>query len=145
MPAPPPPPPPQAAVDSLTRSLALEWGPRGVRVNGIAPGPIEGTAGLTKLAPGEAAALQALWAERIPAGRLGRKGDIALAAVYLCSAAGSYVNGHTMVVDGGEWMYRQPILPREAVLRASRGVEAQSRAVGVAGGGGGGGGARSKL
>ena len=122
----------KAAVDSLTRTLALEWGSYGVRVNGVAPGPIEGTAGLAKLAPAKAEALQALWREHIPVGRLGTKRDIALAVVFLVCPGAGFVNGHTMVVDGGEWMYREPIVPREEVLRASRAVEASSRAVGTA-------------
>lgn len=107
----------------------------------MAPGPIEGTAGLTKLAPGQADALQALWAERIPVGRLGRKSDIAMAVLYLTSTAGSYVNGHTLVVDGGEWMWRPQIVPRDEVLKASKAIEAKSRAVGTAGKNGG----RSRL
>ncbi len=131
----------KAAIDSLTRSLALEWGALGIRVNGVAPGPIEGTAGLTKLAPGAADALQALWAERIPVGRLGRKGDIAAAVLYLAGPAGGYVNGHTLVVDGGEWMWRPQIVPRDQVLQASKAIEAKSRGVGTASGGG----QRSKL
>lgn len=74
----------KAAVDSITRTLALEWGDSGVRVNGVAPGPIAGTAGLTKLAPG---AEQAVVRE-IPIGRMGQKWDIAMACVYLASSAG---------------------------------------------------------
>jgi peroxisomal 2,4-dienoyl-CoA reductase len=122
----------KAGVDSLTRSLALEWGSYGIRVNGVAPGPIEGTAGITKLAPGSGDALRALFHERIPLGRLGRKWDIAMAVVYLASPASSFVTGHTVVVDGGEWMWRPPVLPRDKVARASRAVEATSRKVGVA-------------
>lgn len=124
----------KAAVDSLTRTLGLEWGSYGIRVNGVAPGPIEGTAGLTKLAPAAAEALTALWKEHIPVGRLGTKRDIALAVVFLAGPAAGFVTGHTLVVDGGEWMYRTPIVPREQVLRASRAVEAKSRAVGTASG-----------
>lgn len=122
----------KAGVDSLTRSLALEWGSYGIRVNGVAPGPIEGTAGITKLAPGQGDALRALWQERIPLGRLGKKWDIAMAVVYLSSPASSFVNGHTVVVDGGEWMWRAPVIPRDTVAKASRAVEATSRKVGVA-------------
>ena len=44
-----------------------------------------------------------------------------------------FVSGHTLVVDGGAWMWRKPLLPREAVLAASRGVESKSRTVGVGG------------
>ena len=123
----------------------------GIRVNGIAPGPIEGTAGLTKLAPGQAEALHALWKERIPAGRLGKKVDIAMAVLYLAGSGGAYVAGHTLVVDGGEWMWRPQIVPRDEVKKASKGIEAKSRGVGTAaaaaagGGGGGGGGKGSRL
>jgi len=89
---------------------------------------------LTKLAPAAAEALTALWKEHIPVGRLGTKRDIALAVVFLAGPAAGFVTGHTLVVDGGEWMYRTPIVPREQVLRASRAVEAKSRAVGTASG-----------
>lgn len=124
----------KASVDSLTRTLALEWGVHDIRVNGVAPGPIEGTAGLTKLAPAKADAFQGLWRERIPLGRLGTKRDIAFAVVFLAGSAAGFVNGHTLVVDGGEWMYRKPIIPREQVLKTSRSVESTSRGVGTAAG-----------
>jgi peroxisomal 2,4-dienoyl-CoA reductase len=121
----------KAAIDSLTRTLALEWGAHGIRVNGIAPGPIQGTAGLKKLAgvDGSGKPLEDLIKEKIPVGRAGTAWDIAMAVVYLCSSAGGFVTGHTMVVDGGEWMWRPPVVPREAVARVSRSVEGASRNV----------------
>lgn len=122
----------KAAVDSLTRSLALEWGHSGIRVNGIAPGPIAGTAGITKLAPGIAEKAQELVASRIPLGKMGRKWDIAIGCVFLASDAASFMTGHTLVVDGGEWMFKEPLLPREEVGKVSRGVEGQSRKIGLA-------------
>mmetsp|Transcript_38799 Transcript_38799/g.86302 ORF Transcript_38799/g.86302 Transcript_38799/m.86302 type:complete len:295 (+) Transcript_38799:45-929(+) len=122
----------KAAVDSVTRTLALEWGQFGIRVNGVAPGPIEGTAGLTKLAPGSEAAVKELVASKVPLGRMGRKWDIAMACVFLSSSAASYVSGDTLVVDGAEWMSRTPLIPREAVSKVSRGVESHSRSVGTA-------------
>ncbi|KAK9818709.1 hypothetical protein WJX74_000456 [Apatococcus lobatus] len=122
----------KAAVDSLTRSLALEWGHFHIRVNGIAPGPISGTAGMTKLFAGGDDAMQH-YMKTIPLGRLGTKWDIAMAVNYLCSSAARYVTGATLVVDGGEWMYRPPLIPREAVSQASRGLESKSRATGHAG------------
>lgn len=121
----------KSAVDSLTRSLALEWGSFGVRVNGVAPGPIAGTAGMAKLAPGAEERMQDQMARAIPVGRMGERCEIAYACLYLASSAGSFVSGHTLVVDGGEWMYRPPLAPREAVAQLSRGVESKSRAVGV--------------
>jgi peroxisomal 2,4-dienoyl-CoA reductase len=122
----------KAAVDSLTRTLGLEWGSHGIRVNGIAPGPIEGTAGLTKLAPGGAEQLRKLWKERIPVGHPGQAWDIATSVVYLASSGARYINGHTLVVDGAEWMYREPLVPRDKVLQASRSIEAKSRRTGIA-------------
>lgn len=137
----------KAAVDSLTRSLGLEWGHYGIRTAGVAPGPIEGTAGMTKLAPGSggAAAVTKMVNASIPLGHMGRPWDIAQACLFLASPAAAYVTGHTLVVDGGEWMCKQPLVPREMVTRVSRGVEAQSRAVGLGGSGTGGGAQRSKL
>lgn len=140
----------KAAVDSLTRSLGLEWGHFGIRTAGVAPGPIEGTAGMTKLAPGSdgEARMQKLMQAAIPLGHMGRRWDIAQACVFLASPAAAFVTGHTLVVDGGEWMCRPALVPREKVTRVSRGVEAKSRAVGLAGGSGGGaadGALRSKL
>jgi peroxisomal 2,4-dienoyl-CoA reductase len=117
----------KAAVDSLTRSLALEWGPDGVRVVGIAPGPIANTPGTTKLAPGLAQAdMEGLIAEGIPLGRLGQAWEIGQAAVYLSLAA--YVTGDVLVVDGGQWLYKPPLVPKEMVAELSRQVEAKSRA-----------------
>ncbi|PSC74048.1 H(+) hexose cotransporter 2 isoform B [Micractinium conductrix] len=135
----------KAAVDSLTRSLGLEWGLYGIRTAGVAPGPIEGTAGMTKLAPGSdaAAAVTEMVNTSIPLGHMGRRWDIAQACVFLASPAAAFVTGHTLVVDGAEWLCKQPLVPRAMVTRVSRGVEAKSRAVGLAGGSGGG--PRSKL
>jgi len=91
----------KAGVDSLTRTLAVEWGPYGIRVNGIAPGPIEGTEGVKRLT-NEQSRESAL--KNCPLGRLGTTDDIANASLYLVSDAASYVNGVTLVVDGGLWL-----------------------------------------
>ena len=131
----------KAAVDALTRSLALEWGEYGVRVAGIAPGPIAGTAGLSKLAgDGGAGDVEAAVASLVPLGRLGERWDIAITAVWLASAGARFVSGDTLVVDGGAWLWRPPAVPRGVVAAVSRGVEAASRARGVANSVGGGGG-----
>jgi peroxisomal 2,4-dienoyl-CoA reductase len=119
----------KAAVDSLTRSTALEWGPDKIRVVGIAPGPIANTPGTTKLAPGlEKDDVSGMVSEGIPLGRMGETWEIGLAAVYLCTA--EYVTGHVLVVDGGEWLYKEPIVPKEMVAELSRKVEATSRSKG---------------
>jgi len=91
----------KAGVDALTRTLAVEWGRHGIRVNGIAPGPIDGTEGVARLLAGDKRAR----AERLnPLGRLGKTQDVADAAVFLCSSAASFINGVTLVVDGGQWL-----------------------------------------
>jgi 2,4-dienoyl-CoA reductase [(3E)-enoyl-CoA-producing], peroxisomal len=97
----------KAGIDSLTRTLACEWGPYGIRVNGIAPGPIEGTEGVRRLT-NEKSRASAL--ELCPLGRMGTIDDIANAALYLCSDAASYVNGVTLVVDGGLWLRSARVL-----------------------------------
>ena len=118
----------KAAVDSLTRSLALEWGAKsnGIRCNGLAPGPIEDTPGTTKLAPGLGDEdISEMVTEGIPLGRMGKSKEIGEAVIYLCTA--KYVTGEILVVDGGEWLYRPPLVPAEMVAELSRGVEAKSR------------------
>jgi len=97
----------KAGVDSLTRVLACEWGPYKIRVNGIAPGPVEGTEGVKRLVSEKSrAGLQ----EQCPLGRMATIDEIANAALYLCSDAASFVNGVTLVVDGGLWLRSARIL-----------------------------------
>mmetsp|Transcript_1470 Transcript_1470/g.2027 ORF Transcript_1470/g.2027 Transcript_1470/m.2027 type:complete len:303 (+) Transcript_1470:188-1096(+) len=117
----------KAGVDSLTRSLALEWGADGIRVCGIAPGPIANTPGTTKLAPGMTQEdSNDMMKEGIPLGRMGEAWEIGHAVVYLCTA--QYVTGDVLIVDGGQWLYKPPMVPREMVAQLSRQVEAKSRA-----------------
>ena len=92
----------KGGVAQLTKALANEWAPRGVNVNAIAPGYIR-TDNTLALQQNETRNRQIL--ERIPAGRWGDPSDLAGAAVFLCSKASDYVNGHVLVVDGG-WMGR---------------------------------------
>lgn len=91
----------KAGVDALTRTLAVEWGPYGIRVNGIAPGPIEGTEGVRRLLEGD----KRERALRLnPLRRLGTIDDVAAASLFLCSEAASFITGVTLVVDGGQWL-----------------------------------------
>lgn len=89
----------KAAVMSLMRTLAVEWGPDGILCNTIAPGPIGGTEGVRRLYEdtGQTGAQTA----GVPLGRFGRGEDVAQAALYLCSDAASFVTGTDLVVDGG--------------------------------------------
>ncbi len=91
----------KAAVDAMTRNLAVEWGKYGIRVNGIAPGPIEDTEGMKRLLP---ESLKEKLSKKIPLQRFGRIRDIENAAIFLCSDAASYISGVTLVVDGGHWL-----------------------------------------
>jgi 2,4-dienoyl-CoA reductase [(3E)-enoyl-CoA-producing], peroxisomal len=100
----------KAGVDSLTRTLAVEWGPYGIRVNGIAPGPIAGTEGVRRLTNEKS---RAGVLRQCPMGRMGTVEDIANAVLYLASGAASYVNGVTLVVDGGLWLRSARMLGEE--------------------------------
>jgi peroxisomal 2,4-dienoyl-CoA reductase len=91
----------KAGVDAITRNLSAEWGRHGIRVNGIAPGPIEDTEGMKRLLP---EALKEKITRKIPLGRFGRIRDIENAALFLCSDGASFINGVTLVVDGGSWL-----------------------------------------
>ncbi len=91
----------KAGVDALTRNLAVEWGRYGIRVNAIAPGPIEDTEGMKRLVP---EVVKEKLRKNIPLGKFGRISDIESAAVFLCSDAASFVNGAILVVDGGQWL-----------------------------------------
>ncbi|HJL20434.1 MAG TPA: SDR family oxidoreductase [Sandaracinaceae bacterium LLY-WYZ-13_1] len=91
----------KAAVDSLTRSMAFEWGSLGIRVNGIAPGPIDDTEGMTRLAPKD---MKDRLQKAVPLQRFGTVDDVAQAALFLASDAASYVHGTVLVVDGGAWL-----------------------------------------
>lgn len=85
----------KAAIDSLTKSLALELGPQKIRVNAIAPGATAGTEGLSRLTPKGANDPSSY----IPLQRLGTTKEIAEGVLYLIAA--EYVTGHILLVDGG--------------------------------------------
>lgn len=88
----------KAGIDQLTRIAALEWGPHGVRVNAISPGPIAGTEGLERLS---AKGWDMDAARYIPLGRLGEPEDIGRLAMFLASDAASFISGAVIPCDGG--------------------------------------------
>ena len=90
----------KAGILSLTRTLAVEWGPRGIRVNAIAPGLIGNTEGAERLVEQQGKMAQAI--ATIPLGRLGEIQDIANMAVFLASPAADHINGAEFTVDGGQ-------------------------------------------
>ena len=89
----------KAGVDMVTRVGAMEWGAAGVRINSVAPGPIEGTEGMKRLAPNDVT--RELVKETVPLGRFGTPDDIAQACLWLASPMAAYVTGVVLPVDGG--------------------------------------------
>lgn len=87
----------RAGVVNMTKTLAYEWGEHGILVNAIAPGTIA-TSGLEQYDPDE----MREGVSRLPVSRMGRTEEIASAAAYLLSPAGSYITGTTLAIDGGE-------------------------------------------
>ncbi len=88
----------KAAIALLTRQMAVEWGPLGIRVNAVAPGLIDGGMSAPIFADPD---FRRRRTEKVPAGRLGTVDDVARAVLYLCSDDADYVTGHELVVDGG--------------------------------------------
>jgi NAD(P)-dependent dehydrogenase (short-subunit alcohol dehydrogenase family) len=92
----------KAGVLAMTRSLAVEWGHAGIRLNAIAPGPIPTEGAFSRLMANSEAEKDAL--SRIPLGRFGRKEEIANLATFLLSDLCPYQTGDCVTMDGGEWM-----------------------------------------
>lgn len=104
----------KAGVDALTKTLAVEWAPHGIRINAIAPGPIP-TEGVRKAftpPPGAPVpdlfsvekAMEAFARGAIPLQRWGTPEDIGQMVAYLASPGGDWITGAIFVVDGGEWL-----------------------------------------
>jgi len=92
----------KAGVVALTRSLAVEWGDRGIRMNAISPGPIPTEGAFSRLLPRPELEKSAL--QRIPLGRFGTIEELANLAAFLVSDGSSYINGDVITMDGGEWL-----------------------------------------
>lgn len=89
----------KSGVDGLVRALAVEWAPRGIRVNAVAPGSTETAMQKAMVASGKAS--NELYMSRIPMGRLAQPSEIADAVAYLASPKSSYITGVVLPVDGG--------------------------------------------
>jgi NAD(P)-dependent dehydrogenase (short-subunit alcohol dehydrogenase family) len=92
----------KAGVQALTRSLAVEWGNRGIRMNAIAPGPIPTEGAFSRLMPRPE--LEAAAKKRNPLGRFGTTEEFANLAAFLVSDGSGYINGDVVTMDGGEWL-----------------------------------------
>ncbi|MDX3342662.1 SDR family oxidoreductase [Streptomyces baarnensis] len=92
----------KAGVLAMTRSLAVEWAPRGVRLNCLAPGPTETEGASAALWPTEAARARVL--ASVPAGRFTTPEEVAESAAFLISDRAAYITGEVLTVDGGQWL-----------------------------------------
>jgi NAD(P)-dependent dehydrogenase (short-subunit alcohol dehydrogenase family) len=100
----------KAGVVNLTRTLAVEWAPHGIRVNAVSPGPVDTAETRERLLPTEEIREQIL--RRIPLRRFGAEQEIAYACSYLVSDYAAYVTGDVLTVDGGAWL-EQGMFPKE--------------------------------
>lgn len=94
----------KAGVDLLTKTLAIEWGPEGIRANCITPGPTDDTEGMRRLAPTEEA--RAAVMRGVPLRRYGTKDELADLALFLSSDAAAYITGSIYLCDGGSSLAR---------------------------------------
>jgi NAD(P)-dependent dehydrogenase (short-subunit alcohol dehydrogenase family) len=92
----------KAGVQALTRSLAVEWGNRGIRMNAIAPGPVPTEGAFSRLLPRPE--FEEMAKKRIPLGRFGTPEEFANLAAFLVSDLSGYINGDVITMDGGEWL-----------------------------------------
>lgn len=94
----------KAGVMSMTQTLAVEWAKHQIRVNAVAPGPIE-SAGAAKQLWNSPAAVQRI-TEMVPLKRWGKPEEIADAVTYLVAPGAGYITGEILTVDGGSWLGR---------------------------------------
>jgi NAD(P)-dependent dehydrogenase (short-subunit alcohol dehydrogenase family) len=91
----------KAGLNVMTQSLAVEWAPKGIRFNAIAPGPFPTEGATARLNPGAGGAFGDMRGN--PMGRVGEMRELANLAVYLLHPLSAYVNGQTIAIDGGAW------------------------------------------
>jgi NAD(P)-dependent dehydrogenase (short-subunit alcohol dehydrogenase family) len=92
----------KAGVEAMTKSLAVEWGRHGIRLNCIAPGVIPTEGAASRLRPGDTQHREP--AQRNPLGRVGRPEEIGDLAAFLLAPASGWINGQTVALDGGDWL-----------------------------------------
>jgi NAD(P)-dependent dehydrogenase (short-subunit alcohol dehydrogenase family) len=91
----------KAAVHAMTMSLAVEWGPKGIRVNAIAPGPFPTEGAWDKLNPLAETGVGATQADEVPLRRFGKMDELRNLLIFLMSDGCSYITGDTIAIDGG--------------------------------------------
>lgn len=96
----------KAGVLSMTQTLAVEWADRGIRVNAVAPGPVE-SAGAARQLWNTPEAVERI-GRAVPLGRWGKPDEVANAVVFLASPLSTFVTGETLTIDGAAWMGKGP-------------------------------------
>lgn len=109
----------KAGVKNLNETLAVEWGPYGIQVNGLVPGLVP-HADMTADIRGNLTALDDK-DDRQPAMRVGQPRELGYAATFLASPYGAYISGHTLVVDGANWQRRNLTNPPVETIRSQMG------------------------
>jgi hypothetical protein len=99
----------KAGLLAMTRTLAVEWAPHGIRLNTICPGPTDTEGAGRALWPTEDD--RARVAATVPAGRLATPEEVAVWAAALCSPAAGYITGENLTIDGGHWLEQHSYLP----------------------------------
>lgn len=113
----------KAGVTNLTQSLAVEWAPDDIRVNCLAPGRFphkDLPEHMTRHRTGE------IPDSTIPGQRVGEVRELGWAATFLCSPYAAYITGHTLVVDGGNWLRRSLVMPEFVPIREQFGNKARA-------------------
>lgn len=98
----------KAGVELLIKTLAIEWGPEGIRSNCITPGPTGDTEGMRRLAPTEEIRRRVV--ENIPLRRYGTKDELADLALFLCTDAAAYITGSVYICDGGQGLVQSGVV-----------------------------------
>jgi NAD(P)-dependent dehydrogenase (short-subunit alcohol dehydrogenase family) len=123
----------KAAVHAMTMSLAVEWGPYGIRVNAIAPGPFPTESAWDKLNPLAETAIGPTQADDVPLRRFGKMDELRHLTIFLMSDGCSYITGDTISIDGGHHLAAPSTfaglskLSKEDWRRAREAIEASSR------------------
>jgi NAD(P)-dependent dehydrogenase (short-subunit alcohol dehydrogenase family) len=109
----------KAGVKNMTETLAVEWGPYGIRVNGLVPGlfPHDDETANIRSVPDRRRS-EAL---RCPGHRVGQPHELGWAATFLASPFASFISGHTLVVDGANWQRRAMLMPEFVPIREQLG------------------------
>jgi NAD(P)-dependent dehydrogenase (short-subunit alcohol dehydrogenase family) len=110
----------KAGIKNMTETLAVEWGPYGIRVNGLVPGLFP-HADEAEAIIGDVPGRGEREGARSPAGRVGLPRELGWAATFLASPYATFVTGHTMVVDGANWQRRAMLMPEFSPIREQLG------------------------